>query len=131
MSLATAVVSALRSLLAVALAFAAVVLVSQGGGELAQLAGFPAGGGPRLAWDLGWVFVAGVLAAWIAARLAPRAPRMHVLAWLAPMLAAAVYAVVQLGDGWPRWFSAGVVLGLPLQAWLGARWALRARRRDR
>jgi hypothetical protein len=35
--------------------------------------------------------------------------------------------VVQLGSDWPYWFSAGILLTLPLQAWLGLRWALRGR----
>lgn len=131
MSPGTVVLLALRSSLAMALAFVVVVVVNQGGGELAELAGFPGGGEARLAWDLAWVFIAGALAAWTVARLAPRAPRMHAIAWLALMLAVAAYAVVQLGDDWPRWFSIGVLLGPPLQAWLGVRWALRGRRRRR
>lgn len=131
MSPANVVMLALRSLLAMVLAFVVVALVNQGGGELAELAEFPGGGEPRLAWDLGWVFIAGVLAAWVVAKLAPRAPRMHAVVFFVLTLAVAVYAVVQLGDGWPRWFSIGILLGLPLQAWLGTRWALRARRDGR
>ncbi|MDN5780462.1 MAG: hypothetical protein L0H23_00325 [Luteimonas sp.] len=116
---------ALRSVLAMALAWAAFCLANVAGSGLATLAGFPSGGGRRLAWDLAWVIVAGALAAWVVAMLAPRAPRLHVLALFAMLLAIAVYAVVQLGGDWPWWFSAGVVATLPLQAWLGARWALR------
>lgn len=130
MSPANMVVPALRSLLAMVLAFAVVALVNQGGGELAELAGFPGGGEPRLAWDLGWVFVAGVLAAWVVAKLAPRAPRMHAVVFFVLMLTIVVYAVAQLGGDWPRWFSAGIVLTLPLQVWLGARWALGGKRRQ-
>ena len=122
------VLLALRSLLAMALAFAMLVLVNQAGGELADLTGFPAGGGHRLAWDLACVFVSGVLAAWGVVKFAPCAPRMHAGVFFALMLVVAVLAVMQLGDDWPRWFSAGILLGLPLQVWLGARWALRGRR---
>lgn len=121
------VLLALRSLLAMVLAFVVVVLVNQTGGELADLAGFPGGGERRLAWDLACVFVAGVLAAWCAARFAPRAPRMHAGAFFVLMLVVAVLAVIQLGSDWPRWFSAGILLGLPVQVWLGARWALHGR----
>jgi hypothetical protein len=115
----------LRSLLAMALAWAAFCLANLAGSGLATLAGFPAGGGRRLGWDLAWVMVAGVLAAWVVATLAPRAPRAHVLALFAMLLAIAVLAVVELGGDWPWWFSAGVVATLPLQAWLGMRWAPR------
>ncbi|MGI8560774.1 MAG: hypothetical protein ACR2J7_04930 [Luteimonas sp.] len=120
---------ALRSLLAMALALVVVVAVNRAGGGLAGLAGFPRGGEARLAWDLGWVCVAGVLATWAAVRLAPVAPRMHAVALFAVFLAVAVAAVMRLGDDWPRWFSAGALLSLPLQVWLGAWWGLRGRRR--
>jgi hypothetical protein len=131
MSLASIALPALRSLMAMALAFAVVVLVTQGGGELGDFAGFPGGGEPRLAFDLCCVFVAGLAGAWVAVRLAPCAPRAHAAAFFAAMLAVAVLGVLQLGDDWPRWFSAGVVLGVPLQVGLGAWWALRRRGRAR
>lgn len=122
-------VLALRSLLAMVLAAVAFCVANLAGSELAMLAGFPGGGERRLAWDLGWVIVAGVLAAWVVAVLAPRAPRAHVLVLFAMLLAIAVFAVLRLGGDWPWWFSAGAVATLPLQAWLGARWALRAKAR--
>jgi len=120
---------ALRSLLAMTLAFAVVALVNLGGGELADASGFPQAGEARLAWDLGWVFLAGMFAAWAVVKLAPRAPRMHALVFFALMLAVAVLAVIRIGDGWPGWFSAGILLAVPLQVGLGAGWALRGRKR--
>jgi hypothetical protein len=120
--------SALRSLLAFALACAALVVVNWAGGELGGLLRLPQGA-RHLAWDLTWVWIAGIAAAWLVAKLAPRAPRLHAAAWGALMLGVAIAAVREIGD-WPIWFSAGVVLGAPLQAWLGARLALRGRRRS-
>lgn len=100
-------------------------LVNLAGGALADLTGFPAAGEGRLAWDLGWVFVAGSLAAWAVARLAPRAARTHAAAFFALMLIVSVLAVARLGEDWPRWFSAGILIALPLQVGLGTWWALR------
>lgn len=119
---------ALRSLLAMTLGFAVVVLVNQGGGELADASGFPPGGEARLAWDLGWVFLAGMFAAWVVAKLAPCARRMHALVFFALMLGLAVLAVIRLGDGWPGWFSAGILLAVPLQVGLAAVLAVRGRK---
>ena len=118
-----------RSLLAMALAFVVVVLVNLAGGELADATGFPQAGQARLAWDLGWVFLAGMFAAWLVVKLAPRAPRMHALVFFALMLAVAVWAVIRIDGGWPRWFSAGLLLAVPLQVGLGAGWAVRGRKR--
>lgn len=118
---------ALRSMLALLSAMAVVVLVNLGGGELADATGFPRGGEARLAWDLCWVFLAGAFAAWTVVKLAPRAPRMHAVVFSVLVLSAAVLAVVRLGGDWPRWFSAGILLAVPLQVLLGARWAMRGR----
>ncbi len=117
----------MRSLLAMAVAFATVALVNQGAGALADWMAFPAPGARRLVWDLGGVFVAGALAAWVVVKLAPHAPRAHALAFFVLMLFIAVLAVLQLGEDWPRWFSAGVLLCVPLQVVLGSGWALRGR----
>jgi ABC-type multidrug transport system permease subunit len=126
MSLKLVSLLALRSLLAMALAFAVVVLVNLGGGELADATGFPNGGEARLAWDLGWVFLAGVLAAWAVVKLAPCAPRAHAAVFFVLMLAVAALAVAQFGGDWPRWFSVGI-LAVPLQVGLGTGRGLRAR----
>lgn len=119
---------ALRSLLALALAGAAFVLANAVGGELGDRLSL-SGDATRLAWDLAWVFVAGIAAAWLVARLAPCAPGQHVLAWCVLLLGVAAYAVLRIGDGWPWWFDAGLLAGAPLQAWLGARLAVSARSR--
>lgn len=120
-------VLALRSLFAMALAWSAFCLANLAGSTLASLAGFPPGGEHRLAWDVAWVFVAGVLAAWTIAVSAPRAPRPHVLAFFAILLVIALLAVARLGGDWPWWFSTAAVATLPLQAWLGMHYALRRR----
>lgn len=119
----------LRSLLAIALALVVVVVVNLGGGVVAGWFGFAAGGEGRLAWDLGWFVLAGVLASWTAVRLAPAAPRAHVATLFAILAVVGVLAVIELGADWPTWFSAGALLTLPLQAWLGAWWGLQGRRR--
>ena len=119
---------ALRSLLAMAMAVAVMVLANHAGGTLADWSGFPAGNDGRLAWDLGCFFLAGVFATAVLARLAPRAPRAHALAFGALLLVVIVLGVARLGGDWPRWFSAGLLLGLPLQLWLGAGGALRGKR---
>lgn len=128
MSLKSGFPIALRSLFALVSAFVVVVLINLGGGELADKTGFPDGGEARLAWDLGGVFIAGVFAAWMAVKLAPRAPRAHAAVFFVLVLAVAVSAVIQLGGDWPRWFSAGILLAVPLQVGLGAGWALRGRK---
>ncbi|WP_454832381.1 hypothetical protein [Pseudoxanthomonas wuyuanensis] len=116
---------ALRSLLTIMLGVAVVALVNQAGGALADLVRFPKPGQGRLAWDLLVVFAAGTLGAWVAVRLAPRAPCRHALYFFALSLAIAVFAVMKLGADWPGWFSAGILLSLPLQVWMGASWAIR------
>ncbi|WP_101927486.1 MULTISPECIES: hypothetical protein [Luteimonas] len=118
---------ACRTALALALGFVAVVLVNLAGAWLASALGLADGGHRRLAWDLAIVCLAGVAGAWVVVRRAPRAPRGHALAFFVLALALDTIAVVQLGHGMPLWFSAGVLLTLPLQVWLGLRLALRGR----
>lgn len=125
MSLKLGLPGALRSLLAMALAFVVVVLINVAGGELADTTGFPGGGQARLAWDLVWFFIAGMLATCVVTRLAPSALRAHAIIFFVLMLVIGVLAVAQLGGDWPRWFSAGILLAAPLQAGLGAWWARR------
>lgn len=123
MSLSQVFLLALRSLLTMVVAFAMVCLVNMAGGELADWTGFPPAGEARLVWDLGWVFIAGVLATRVLVKLAPRAPRAHALAFFFFWLLLGVVAVARLGSDWPRWFSAGILLTAPLQVWLGFRLA--------
>lgn len=129
MSLKSGLWIALRSLLALASAAVVVALLNLCGGELADATGFPEGGEARLAWDLGWVFLAGASAAWMVVKLAPRAPRAHAAAFFVLMLVVAVLALIQLGGDWPCWFSVGILLAAPLQVVLGAGWALRGSKR--
>lgn len=131
MALKRAAWIALRSLLALVLAVATMVLANHAGGAFADLTGFPQGNASRLAWDLGCFFVAGAVATGVCAGLAPRAPRAHALVFIALLLVVIVLGVARLGSDWPRWFSAGLLLGLPLQAWLGLRGAARATARLR
>lgn len=130
MSLTRVPLLVLRSLLAIALAFPVLSLVSLAGGALADLTGFPDAGEGRLVWDLGWVFIAGVLAAWMVARLAPRAPRLHAAIFFVLMLVISGVAVARLGGDWPRWFGAGILLTLPLQVGLGVWLGLRGRKSE-
>jgi len=121
-------VRALRTLLAFASAFVAIYAVNLAGSVLAGLSGLAGGGGPRLAWDLLWVFLAGVAATWSLVTLAPVAPRIHAAVFFVLTLAVDGWAVVEMGRDWPAWFGAGILLTLPLQVWLGAWLALRRRR---
>lgn len=126
MGMGNTVVTALRSLLALALALGAVVAVNWIGAALGDVLGI-AQGKARLAWDLFWVFCAGTAAAWVMVRLAPRAPVAHAWAFFAIALVIDAVGVAQMWDAWPLWFSLGVLLTLPLQVWLGASLALRSR----
>jgi len=123
MSLQHSLLLALRSMAAMGLAMAIVFLVNTAGGWLAAALGFP-GGSTRLAWDLGCVFVAGLLATRVLVRLAPCAPRRHALALLLLMLAVSVAAVIRLGAEFPVWFSTGLLFCVPVQVAVGVRWAL-------
>jgi hypothetical protein len=115
----------LHSLLAMAAAAAVLVLVNLAGGEVARWLGLAPGGNARLGWDLAWTIAGGIAAIATAARCAAAAARGHALACLGLLGLATVYAVVQLGGDFPRWFNAGLVLSLPLQGWLGMRWGVR------
>jgi hypothetical protein len=117
---------ALRTLLAMLAAFAVVEVINMGGSRLGDVLEVP-GSEVRLAWDLAWVFIAGLLATFAVVLLAPAAPGAHALAFFVLALVVDVVAVVLLGQDWPRWFSAGLLLSLPLQVWLGWRLALRVR----
>lgn len=119
----------LGSLLAIGAAVFALVSVNFIGGTLAPWLGFPSGGTGRLAWDLAWAIAGGTAAIATATYCAPAAPRRHALVCFAALLIAAVYAVAQLGGDFPPWFCAGLLLSLPLQGWLGTRWALQLKGR--
>lgn len=113
------------SLLAMSAAMFALVAINLIGGTLAPWLGFPPGGTGRLAWDLAWTIAGGIAAIATATYCAPAAPRRHALICFVALLIAAVYAVTQLGGDFPPWFCIGLLLSLPPQGWLGAKWALK------
>lgn len=115
----------LGSLLAMSAAVVALVSVNLIGGTLASWLGFPPGGTGRLAWDMAWAIAGGTAAIATATYCAPAAPRRHALVCFAALSIAAVYAVAQLGGDFPPWFCAGLLLSVPLQGWLGMKWALK------
>ncbi len=120
-------INVLRTLLAFAWAGLALYAVNLLGAVLAGLLGFSAGGNLRLGWDLGWFLLACGIAGWGVARWSPRAPKRHVGVLLLLLLLAWGYAVWQLGTDWPLWFSAGLLVGLPLSLVWGMRRALARR----
>lgn len=121
----------LRSLLAFAAAVAVVCAVNLGGSAVATLAGAPAGGSPRLAWDMICVMISMVLATAVLVRTALGAQRIHAFVFAALALLTEMLGVLQLGADWPLWFSSGIVLTLPLQVVAGARLADLRRARHR
>lgn len=118
---ASPVITLLRSLLAMIAALAVLVAGIWLSGEIASWLGLPAGGEARLAWDLGGTVIPATFAFVAAARLAPGAPRWHVLALLVLLMAAATWGVWMMGADYPFWFGAGLLLALPLTAWLATR----------
>lgn len=109
----------LRSLLALALAIVAVPLVNLAGGELAALLQLPPGGDARLAYDLLWVFLAGVAGSALMVGVAAVAKTAHAWALFVLYLALDLYVTVVAWDDFPRWFTLACLLTLPLQVWLG------------
>lgn len=118
----------LRSLLALALAVIAVPLVNLAGGELAALLRLPPGGDARLAYDLLWVFLAGVAGSALMVGVAAVAKTAHAWVLFALYLALDLYVTVMAWDDFPRWFTLACLLTLPLQVWLGW-WLAWGRRR--
>jgi hypothetical protein len=109
----------LRSVLALALAMAAIPLVNLAGGELAVLLKLPPGGDARLVYDLLWVFLAGLVGSALMVGVAAVAKTAHAWAIFAIYLALDVYVTVAAWNDFPRWFSLACLLTLPLQVWLG------------
>ncbi|MDR7068512.1 putative membrane protein YhdT [Pseudoxanthomonas japonensis] len=109
----------LRSLLAIALAIAAIPLVNLAGSELAALLELPPGGHARLGYDLLWVFLAGLAGSTLMVGIAAVAKTAHAWAIFAIYLALDVYVTVVAWDDFPRWFTLACLLTLPLQVWLG------------
>ena len=109
----------LRSVLALVLAIVAIPVVNSAGGELASVLGLPRGGDARLAYDLLWVFLAGLVGSALMVGVAAVAKTAHAWAIFALYLALDAYVTVMAWDDFPRWFTLACLLTLPLQVWLG------------
>lgn len=108
----------LRSVVALALAILAIPAVNLAGGELATRLALPPGGDARLAYDLAWIFLAGVVGTVLMVGVAAVAKTAHAWVLFALYLALALYATAMAWD-FPRWFILACLLTLPLQVWLG------------
>ncbi|MBW8369032.1 MAG: hypothetical protein K0M70_14385 [Arenimonas sp.] len=86
------------------------------GGTLAAALRLPAGGNPRLAWDMGWLLASVFAATWLPARLSPLWPRRVAVGLASVLMAAAVWAVWTMGEDFPPWFRAALLVGLPTTA---------------
>lgn len=129
----TTVLSVLRSIVAVA-AGALTVLIVVLGTVLLVFPGWAVEGGfpdttPGLALLLGLEILGGMAGAFVAALLAPRAPRAHGWTLGALLLILNVLTVVEPDSSWP--LTAGVLLVafVPVQTWVGIVLALRMRTR--
>ena len=109
----------LRSVVALALAIFAIPMVNLAGGEFATRLALPPGGDARLAYDLAWVFLAGIAGSALMVGVAAVAKTAHAWAIFALYLALDAYVTVMAWDDFPRWFTLACVLTLPLQVWLG------------
>ena len=109
-----------RSVLALVLAILAIPVVNLAGGWLSEhVFGLPPGGTLRLAIDLFWVFMAGLVGTWLAVMAAAVGKTVHAWVVFALYLAADVHAVANVGGDFPRWFVIGILVLLPPQVWLG------------
>lgn len=122
----------LLSLLACAGALVTLALVTTVASWLPPLLGVHANGEVQLGWDLALSALGGAAAVAFAAHHAPCWPRLHGLALWLLIAAASVWACVDMGNEFPRWFVLGLLVSLPLQLagglWLGSRRSRRARR---
>jgi hypothetical protein len=89
------------------------------GGELAGVLVLPRGGDARLAYDLLWVFLAGVVGSVLMVGVAAVSKTAHAWAIFVLYLGLDLYVTVMAWDDFPRWFTLGCLLTLPLQVWLG------------
>lgn len=105
----------LRSLLALAGALVTLALVTTVASWLPPLLGVHANGQVQLGWDLAFSVLGGAAAVGFAAYHAPCWPRLHGLALWLLIAAASVWACVDMGNEFPRWFVLGLLISLPLQ----------------
>ena len=112
------------SVLSVVVALFVLGMVSGAGGWIAPWLGL-GDGQLRLAWDLAWTILGGVAATAFAARYAPAWPYLHGGGVWVLIAAASAYAAWDLGNDFPFWFVATLLVSLPVQAlgiWIGARY---------
>jgi len=129
----TTVISILRSILAIA-AGALTVLIVLFGTILLVVPDWMVEGGfpdttPGLVLLLGLEVLAGVAGAFVAAQLAPRAPRAHGWTLGALLLVVNAMGVVEPGSSWPLVPAVLLVAFVPVQTWVGIVLALRLRAR--
>ncbi len=111
---------ALRSLLALVLAIAAIPAVNLAGAWLSDhVFGLSPGGGLRLAVDLFWVCMAGFTGSWLMVRTAAVTKTADAWVLFEIYLAADLHGAITMGSEFPRWFVLGFIGLLPLQVWLG------------
>ena len=127
------VLSILRSIVAIA-AGALTVLIVLFGTILLVVPGWMTEGGfpdttPGLALLLGLEILAGLAGAFVAALLAPRAPRVHGWTLGALLLIVNVTGVAEPGSSWPLVPAVLLVGFVPVQTWVGIVLALRLRAR--
>lgn len=106
----------LKTLLIVAAALACVPVLNPLGGALAAQLRLPSGGTARLSWDLGWLLLSAFATVWLPARWSPLWPRGLAVCLAGLLIAAAAWAAWNLGSEFPRWFVAGVLVGVPMVA---------------
>jgi len=122
--------TALLSLLALAGALVVLALVTSAASWLPALLGLqPAGNGAQLGWDLAFTVLGGTAATAFSCWYAPCWPRAQGTAIWLLIAAASVWACLDMGQEFPRWFVIALLLSLPLQLaaglWLGTRRAHR------
>ena len=109
-------VKALQALAVVIAGVACVPALNGLGGELASALALPRGGGPRLAWDLGWLLLSLFAAVWLPARWSPLWPRGLALGLSALLVAGIAWAAWTMGADFPPAFVAALLVGAPLAA---------------
>lgn len=116
----------LRTLIALALGIAAIEAVHFAGGRLLPGAYAPPGAGSLAGALLGLMLLAGIAGTFVTVLVARHRPWLHATIFLAMMLALDAAAAVGVFAEREAWFKVLMLASLPLQAWLGAKLALRA-----
>lgn len=109
----------LFSLLALAGALLALVLVTTVASWLPPLIGVHAGGAVQLGWDLSFTVLGGIAAVAFASYHAPCWPRSHGMGIWLLLAIASLWAAWDMGNEFPRWFVFSLIASLPFQLYLG------------